>query len=160
MHPLPSGPSELVLQGDFEAFSPQELFDYWVTPSLLTQWWPEEAQVNACPGGEYCFSWPSMNWTLQGTFKEIAPGERLSFTWKWNHDPQDEEHLVVTVDFAGADTAGTLLTIHHGPYGDSEEDQEARQGHLEGWIHFCMKLAGLRDGIQDSTIMDAGEAPS
>ena len=158
MHQLPYGSDTLIVQGDFEAFSPQELFDYWITPSLLVQWWPEEAEVNPCEGGPFKFSWPSMNWVLQGNYKEIVPAERVAFTWKWNHDPADSPALNVVVDFAAADAAGTLLTIHHGPYGSSAEDQEARQGHLEGWIHFCMKLAGLREGIQDSTIMEEPQA--
>jgi uncharacterized protein YndB with AHSA1/START domain len=152
MHEIPTANHILVLQGDFEAFTPQELYDYFLTPSLVTQWWPDEAQISPCVGGKYCFTWPSMGWTLQGEYKEIEPGERISFSWKWNHDPVDYPTLEVALDFAPAINGGALLTITQGQYDESTAQQEDRAGHREGWIHFCMKLAGLREGKQDTEL--------
>lgn len=157
MHVLPTDNKQVLLQGDFPAFSRQEIFDYWVTPTLLTQWWPEEAEVLPGKGGNYKFSWPSMGWVLQGKYVEFSPADRLSFTWKWNHEPAENASLTVEVDFGDAPEGGTMLTIKHGPYGESETSQADRQGHIEGWIHFCMKLAGLKEGIQDSEIMPPPE---
>ena len=157
MHQLPSGPEQLILQGDFPAFSRQELFDYWVTPTLVTQWWPREAEIEPCVGSSYRFTWPEMGWQLQGTYEEFLPAERLVFTWKWNHEPVDNPTYRVALDFDDAENGGTLLTIRQGPYLNGPSDQQARQGHVEGWIHFCMKLAGLKHGIQDSTIMEPDE---
>ena len=152
MHQLPTGNDQLVLEGDFEGFTKQELFDYWVTPSLLTQWWPEEAELNPCKGGAYKFSWPSMGWVLEGKYLEFEPAQKLGFTWKWNHEPVERPALYVELRFQDAMNGGTLLHIGQGPYDDSSESQTDRQGHLEGWIHFCMRLAGLKEGIQDSKI--------
>jgi uncharacterized protein YndB with AHSA1/START domain len=151
MHQLPSGNDQVVLEGDFEAFSRQELFDYWVTPTLLTQWWPKEAEVIPGKGGTYKFSWPSMGWVLEGKYLEFEPGEKLGFTWKWNHEP-DRPGLYVELRFSDAPNGGTLLHIGQGTYTDSPQSQEDRQGHIEGWIHFCMLLAGLKEGIQDSKL--------
>jgi uncharacterized protein YndB with AHSA1/START domain len=154
MHQLPSGSNLLILQGDFPAFEPAELFDYWTAQSLITQWWPKEAEIKPGVGGNYCFSWPEMGWILQGQYKEWEPGSRLVFTWKWNHEPVETEPLDVSVDFDPAIEGGTLLTITQGPYDDTVGMQESRQGHLEGWIHFCMRLAGLRRGVQDTALLD------
>jgi uncharacterized protein YndB with AHSA1/START domain len=153
MHQLSSGPEQLILQGDFPAYPRQELFDYWVTPSLVTQWWPSEADISPCSSGSYSFSWPEMGWVLRGIYEEFLPAERLVFSWKWNHEPVDSPTYRVALDFADGDNGGTLLTIRQGVYSELPESQQTRQGHIEGWIHFCMKLAGLRDGIQDSTLM-------
>lgn len=154
MHQIPTGSNTLVLQGDFPAFERQELFDYWTTATLLTQWWPQEAEVLPGVGGKYCFKWPDMGWTLEGEYKDWEPGEKLAFTWKWNHEPVETEPLLVQLAFSPALAGGTMLTITHGPYDESKAHQENRQGHLEGWIHFCMKLAGLREGLQDTPLME------
>ena len=39
--------SSLVLVSEFEAFSAVELFDYFVRPELVVQWWPREATTDA-----------------------------------------------------------------------------------------------------------------
>ncbi len=154
MHQLSSTNQELILEGDFEGFTRQELFDYWVTPSLLTQWWPEEAEVMPGKGGSYKFSWPAMGWVLQGKYKEFVSGERLGFTWKWNHEPVDRPALYVELRFSDRPNGGCILHIGQGLYDESPESQSDRQGHIEGWIHFCMRLAGLKPGIQDTMLTD------
>lgn len=152
MHDISPDSSKLVVQGDFESFLPQELFDYWTTASLVTQWWPEEAEILPGPGGHYTFTWPTMGWTLQGDYTEFAPPSTLGFSWKWNHEPVERPPLHVSVAFEEAENGGTLLTITHEPYADTPEEQRDRRGHLEGWLHFCMKLAGLREGVQDTVL--------
>lgn len=144
MQQLPSGNDRIIVQGHFSGFTQQELFDHWVTPSLLTQWWPEEAEVMPGMGGNYCFRWPTMGWELKGEYKDFTPGERLIFTWQWSHEPVELEPLRVTVDFDPALEGGSVMTITQGMYGESPAHQQDRQGHVEGWIHFGMVLAGLR----------------
>lgn len=146
MHQMPSPNDRLVVEGDFTAFKPQELFDHFVTASLLTQWWPEKAQVNPGVGGDYRLEWPDMGWVLTGKYTTYEPGKHLVMTWHWNHDPDHVPERTVDLTFAPAVDGGTVLTIVHATYGDSETEQQERQGHLEGWIHFGMKLAGLRPG--------------
>lgn len=146
MNQLPSGPDRLILQGHFTGFTPQELFDHFVTPSLLVQWWPTEATVNPGRGGNYEMRWPDMGWVLKGTYKEFDSGDRLVFSWSWNHEPNMPEREV-TLDFEPSTEGGAVLTVTHGFYGDSDVEQKDRQGHLEGWMHFLMLLAGLRKGL-------------
>ena len=145
MKEIPSGTERLVLYGDFFNFTPEELFDYWVVPELLTQWWPKVAEIDPKVGGSYHFSWPEQDWLLRGTFEEFERGKRLRFSWIWNHPPGQQAPLWVELFFMPIEN-GTRLSIFHGPYADIESDQGAKQGHLEGWIHFGMRLAGLRPG--------------
>lgn len=118
----------------------------WVVPDFLEQWWPERAEVHSGVGGKYRFSWPGRGWVLQGVYTLWEPKTRLGFTWKWNHDPADTPEMQVELNLKPNPAGGTDLTIMHWPYGDSVEDQTARDAHREGWMHFCMRLAGLREG--------------
>jgi uncharacterized protein YndB with AHSA1/START domain len=144
MDDVSTSKDKLVLQGFFEGFTPSELFAMWVVPDFLMRWWPEVAEVRSGLDGHYKFSWPGRNWILEGDYKAWEPGERLTFTWKWNFDPADIPEMEVDVKFASDGSEGTMLTITHSPYGDSEADNTARDGHREGWMHFCMRLAGQR----------------
>lgn len=139
-----SDSSVVELTGEFGAFSPLELFDHWVRPELLVLWWPREATVDPRVGGEYRFTWPEQGWVLVGTYTAFEPGRALGFTWKWNHDATDEP-LQVDLRFEPLDK-GTRLRVRHGTWGSSKAEQEDRHGVLEGWIHFGMRLAGLREG--------------
>jgi uncharacterized protein YndB with AHSA1/START domain len=136
----------LVLTGAFEGYDPSELFAMWVVPDFLMRWWPEVAEVRSGVGGHYKFSWPGRNWILEGAYTAWEPGGRLGFTWKWNFDPADKAEMQVEVLFRAREEGGTDLIIMHSPYSDSQEDQTTRDGHREGWMHFCMRLAGLREG--------------
>ena len=137
-----STPEKLVVEGRFSGFTPEELFQYWVQPELITQWWPEEAVIDAREGGSFALSWPDMNWHLRGTYTVFEPGKRLGFTWKWDHDKPGWGPLQVMLTFAADAEGGTDMKVEHGPFGP--DDAEERQGILEGWIHFGMHLAGLR----------------
>jgi uncharacterized protein YndB with AHSA1/START domain len=145
MQGLPSGKDTLVLAGEFEAFTPQELFDHWVVPELVVQWWPQEATVEPRVGGAYRLEWPEKNWVLSGFYTAFDPGRKLGFTWSWNHDVGGGAPLQVDVAFEPAEK-GSRMTITHGPWGLDEASQTEREGVKEGWIHFAMRLAMLRPG--------------
>lgn len=134
------GNERLVIAGDF-AKTPDELFRYWTDPELLTQWWPVEAEIDPREGGTYLASWPRMEWRLRGRYTAFEPGKRLTFTWNWDHEPDTPERQVDVLFEPSGD--GTQMTIIHGPYTDSPADQQERQGHLEGWQHFCSRLSDV-----------------
>jgi uncharacterized protein YndB with AHSA1/START domain len=145
MKQIPSPTDVMVVYGDFHGFTPEELFDYWVVPELVTQWWSNVAESDAREGGSYCFSWPEQGWRLRGTYDAFERGKRLKFGWNWDHEPDVHQHMRVDVHFMPIEN-GTRIGIYHSSYSESEADQGERQGHLEGWIHFGSRLAGLRVG--------------
>ena len=120
------------------AVAPDVAFNYFVTPTLLAEWWAPQAEVDAQPGGGYVMSWPSQGWHLRGEYTDYAPGERLAFSWRWDHEPRLPTRLV-SVQFEDA-PAGTLLRLIHGVYGQDEVEQADRQSHREGWLHFLGRL--------------------
>lgn len=136
-----SGSDLLLVEIDFPEIPALRLFDYWTRPSLLTKWWPQEAELVPQVGGYYHFSWSQMNWHLRGCYTGFEPGERLSFTWKWDHEGPDAHVREVRVIFAPMASEGTHLLLAHGPYLDTPEDQVLRlDHHLAGWQHFLPRL--------------------
>lgn len=131
----------MVLVGEFPFFTPEALFAHFVEPDLLVQWWPKRAITDPRVGGTYQFEWPESNWLLSGEYQAIEPGRHLAFTWRWNHDLDQDVKLVVHLYFE-ATVEGTRMSIFHGPF--VGEDARERDGVREGWIHFAMLLAGLR----------------
>jgi uncharacterized protein YndB with AHSA1/START domain len=134
-----SGPEQLIVTSFYKRIAPAELFRHWTQPELLTQWWPAEAELEPRMGGRYCLSWPSMSWHLRGIYTEFEPGRKLAFTWKWDHEPATPERHV-HVAFEPIGDIGTQLTITHGTYANSQQDQQEREGHLEGWTYFLRRL--------------------
>ncbi len=140
---MPSENDWLVVMAEFPTIAPGELFDYWTTPPLLRRWWPQEAQNEPYVDGMYHFSWPSMGWSLRGYYTAFEPGRNLSFTWKWDHEPELAPIRHVIVTFETLAEGGTQITIIHGPYSESRDDQEERTGHLDSWTHFLGRLQQL-----------------
>ncbi len=144
MEDISTDNSVLRLKGEFEAFTARELFDHFVVPELLVKWWPQEATVDPRQGGRYEYRWPSREWVLTGEFTTFDPGMRLGFTWSWSHEPSIAPRKV-DIEFKNGDPCARVI-ITHGPFGDSQAEQVDRSAIREGWIHFAMRLAGLRKG--------------
>ncbi len=145
----PSDSGRLVVTAGFDA-DPEALFDWWTQPELLCRWWPQEAQTDARPGGPYHLAWPALGWHLRGGYTTFERGRTLAFTWKWDHDAGDAAKTVA-LTFEARPSGGTLLTLTHGPYADTPEQQDLRIAHhLAGWKHFLPRLA--RAVIQDVTL--------
>jgi uncharacterized protein YndB with AHSA1/START domain len=131
----------MIVAADLPRLTQRRAFDYFTTPKLLIQWWPQEAEVNARPGGHFALRWPSMNWELSGLYTVFEPGARLAFTWQWLHQPELPSR-VVDVAFEPA-AEGCRVAVIHGTYSDSAVEREDRQGHIDGWIHFLGRLQQL-----------------
>ncbi|GAC1445637.1 MAG: hypothetical protein NVSMB52_07470 [Chloroflexota bacterium] len=84
-----------------------------------------------------------MKWHLRGEYTRYEPSKKLAFTWKWDHTPHTPVRQV-EIDFQELEGGGTVLTLHHGSYSDSNEDREERKGHVEGWDHFLGRLTALQ----------------
>jgi uncharacterized protein YndB with AHSA1/START domain len=147
MQQVPSDPANVVLFGDFEAIDVNSLYSYLTEPEWIPQWWAPIAKGDPRVGGEFIYSWPDDKWTLRGEFLEMNPGKSVSFTWHWDHEPVEHACQVIQMWMEPLGDAGSFLGIYHGKFSNTEEDQAARQGVAEGWIHFMMRLAGLSEGL-------------
>lgn len=130
--------SHLKLAAVFPDINKEELFAYFTRPDLLTQWWPQSAELEAHRGGLYKFTWPAMEWVLYGEVIAFEPGEKFAFTWSWEHEPDTPPRLVEITFFDTAE--GSEIVLSHGAYPEDRIDQEEHQSHMEGWDHFLKKL--------------------
>lgn len=141
---LPSSQDTLLLVAEFPSIECGQLFEYWIRPELLRGWWPQDAHVDPQVGGVYQLIWHGEpEWTMRGHITTMRPGEDLGFSWKWDHEPPEFPPLQVDVRFEPMPNGGSQVKIQHGPYGDSSDEQEARQGLMEGWEFFLSKLQRL-----------------
>lgn len=141
---IESEPDELVVEADFPGFTPVSLYEHFTQPDLLTRWWPPKARVELAEDGAYELTWPENGWTLGGRVRAFERGKRFAFTWKWVHEGATDEDRTVTVVF-GEVGGVARIRLTHGPYGESEGEQEARKGHLQGWEYFLTRLHGLKN---------------
>jgi uncharacterized protein YndB with AHSA1/START domain len=88
----------------------------WTEPDRLAGWFTERAEVDLRVGGRYRNSDGD-----EGEYLEIAPPERLRFTWE---QPDYAPGGIVTVELAAADGA-TLVRVEHANVScDDAEDLE------------------------------------
>jgi uncharacterized protein YndB with AHSA1/START domain len=110
----------------------------WTDPAQLKEWWgPEGVRTRnlvADPrvGGKYRWDLTSPEgeeMTVFGEYRELVPGKKIVFTWKWDDDENWEEHnSIVTVELFDRDGGTELRFIH-----EKLPSEESRDRHNEGW---------------------------
>jgi uncharacterized protein YndB with AHSA1/START domain len=120
----------------------------WTDPEQLKQWFgPENVQTrelvaDARVGGK--FRWDLINsegekMTCRGEYRELEPGKKIVFTWRWEDDEDWEDHVsIVTVELYDRD-GGTELRLTH----EQLPNEESRDGHTRGWESALDKLERL-----------------
>ena len=117
---------------------PDEVFDWFVDPTMLSTWWPSEASTDPVVGGSYRLHWSGPDVTLRGQYVAVESGRRLEFTWSWDHD--DLPPRTVVVGFSSS-PRGTLVTVDH----EAETDGEGVD-YVDGWTHFLGRLDARLSG--------------
>jgi len=103
---------------------------------------PEEAEMvraeaDARVGGRYRIVMRTSGGEehdVSGVYREVAPNEKLVFTWAWRSTPERESLVTITLK---ADGDGTMLTLLHEQF----FDEPARDRHQHGWTGTLEKLA-------------------
>ena len=110
----------------------------WTDPVQLKEWWgPKHARTlkivaDTRIGGKY--RWDLVNqegekMSVFGEYRELVPGKRVVFTWKWDDDETWKNcNSIVSVDFFDRDD-GTELTLKH----EQLPSEESRDRHNQGW---------------------------
>ena len=132
----------------------QKVFDAFVKPDLVRQWMgPRGFKVTALEmeprtGGRYRMTMQHRagdTATVNGTYREVTPPERIVFTWKWEGEQMGAlPETLVTVTFAerrGEQGAETELQLLHSGF----PAREARDSHDAGWQACLNKLADFTD---------------
>lgn len=112
------------------------VFKAWTDPKLWAQWIcpnpkaPVEIENDLRVGGAYRVAMlrnDAPAWTVGGVYQAIDEPNGLSFTWKWENPPDDEESLV-TVELRETGD-GTELVLRHERFAD----EESKENHGGSW---------------------------
>lgn len=122
------------------------VFEAWLAPAKLARFMQPlrdtagDARVENDPvvGGHFRIDMktPEREIPHTGTYLEIRPHERLSFTWASPHSLDDS---VVTIDFVEAGPGETDVTLRQVKF----RSEQARDGHIAGWTVILGKLDEL-----------------
>ena len=109
----------------------------WCAPGDMTT---PFADVDLRVGGRFQIHMQGPDGTVHratGTYREIAPPEKLVFTWAWEEKPDEGESLV-TLEFRERGRATDFVLTH-----ERFPSEEVRDRHEHGWGGCLDKLAGM-----------------
>ena len=124
----------LTLKRRFNA-PPEKVFSAWTDPKKLGRWFcpvacePVLTESDARVGGRYRIvvrAQSGEEHDVSGTFREVVPNRRLTFTWAWRTTPERESLVTIELE---PDGDGTMLTLTH----EGFFDEAARDRHQAGW---------------------------
>ncbi|WP_455269312.1 SRPBCC family protein [Rhizobium herbae] len=128
---------ELELTVSRKIAAPREtVFNAWLSPAMLAKFMappfgssqPTKVRNDPVKGGRFSIVMvtPEKEIPHAGTYLEIDPHSRLSFTWE---SPYSLDDSVVTIDLAEVDAGTTEITLKQVKF----KSEEAREGHEKGW---------------------------
>jgi uncharacterized protein YndB with AHSA1/START domain len=125
---------------------PEVIFKALTDEKELTQWFPNQAILEARVGGAMEFKFQREDGTVDhrvvGKILEIVPGKKLSFSWKNTSDP-DFPNTVVTWTLEPVDGGKTKIMLVHSGF----EKGRWLDLHDGGWSYFIGRLEQYcRDG--------------
>jgi len=117
---------------------PARVYKAWTDPAELQRWFgPEDVRTikidaDVRVGGKYRWDLLKQDgdeWACLGEYRELLPGKKIVFTWKWEDDESWENHnSIVTVEFSARD-GGTEVKLTH----EQLPSEESRDRHNQGW---------------------------
>ena len=135
----------LVLKRRIKA-APEKVYEAWTKPEQMTRWWgvtdnpkPPVAETDLRVGGRFRVQfWDPKNehHSVSGTYREVVPNRKLSFSWAWQSTPERES--LVTIDLNPVND-GTMLTLTHEQF----FSEKARDDHGRGWSMALDRLEAL-----------------
>ena len=129
------------------------VFEACIDPQELAKWWgpagftSPSIEIDLRVGGSYRIAMQppdSELFYLRGEFREVAPPNRLVYTFVWEDPTPDDQETVVTLSFGdlGRDTA---LVLDQGPFAT-----EARRAlHEAGWTDSLERLEASLSSQRD-----------
>ncbi|MGB6062746.1 MAG: SRPBCC domain-containing protein [Candidatus Aquilonibacter sp.] len=132
-----TAPTMLIMKHTFNA-SPERVYKAWTDPQILREFMcvSGNARVDAATdvrvGGSFrivMFRDDGEQFIATGTYRELAPNERIVCTWSWEEDdPALARETILTLEFAPRGTQ-TELTLTHENFRDAQQ----RDNHAKGW---------------------------
>jgi uncharacterized protein YndB with AHSA1/START domain len=124
------------------------VFELLTDPGDLPRWWgphgytTSEIDLDLRVGGSYRLTMrppEGEDFHLSGVFTEIAPAERLAYTFAWEEPDPDDVETLVTLSLSDAEAGRTTVRLEQGVF-----TTEARLAlHHDGWSGALEKLTAL-----------------
>jgi uncharacterized protein YndB with AHSA1/START domain len=120
----------------------EKVFRAWTEPLQLASWFGPSSdytavvpQLDLRPGGRYVIEMHHKGGNVHsvgGTYREILPPEKISFTWQWQGNESSVES-VVSVYFRDLGNSTEVRLVH-----ELLPSAEEREKHGHGW-NGCME---------------------
>jgi uncharacterized protein YndB with AHSA1/START domain len=123
------------------AAPPETVFRYFVEPARMTRWMGTRIELEPRPGGTYALDLNAQA-RARGTFVEVVPPSRVSFTFGWDGEeavPPGSSMVEVTLTPDGDGTHVRL--VHRGLI-----NAQSREEHQHGWQHYLSRLGVAASG--------------
>jgi len=121
------------------------VFRAWTNAQELARWFAPSAEystkvpeLDLKVGGKYKVEMHHKSGnihTVEGTYREIKPPEKIAFTWRWESGPEAQESLV-TIEFLDLGSSTEILLTHV-----QLPSAEEREKHAHGWNGCLEQLA-------------------
>ena len=117
-------------------YSRQAVYDAWVAEDKVVD---PVSRIVSSPqeGGQYTLyvGEGDQQQIMNGTFKQVIPGQRLTYSWNWQGSP---EETLVNVAFKDSNSGSVIDLIHEG-----FQFEESQSIHDQGWDSYVNGLSKL-----------------
>lgn len=126
---------------------PEAVFRALVEADELVRWFPSRAESDPRPGGSFTYRFdfgdPEKDHVSGGEYRDVVPGERVSYPWKTPHGPTEVEFRVRPAN------GGAEVQLTHSGWGDGDEWEQSQENHRQGWSFFLENLKAYLEGGDD-----------
>ena len=139
--PSPGLENSLRITRLFQA-APEKVFEAWTRPEQMSRWcapseeYSTRAEVDLRIGGQYRIEMTHASGSVHtavGEYREIAPPERLVYTWSWEDGAVKDS--LITIELRELN-GGTEMTLVHERFADAEQAGK----HEQGWTGCLNRL--------------------
>jgi uncharacterized protein YndB with AHSA1/START domain len=149
MTPEKSGPVfELELERLIQA-PRARVFEAWTRPEQMSQWFAPRPftlvidEMDFRPGGRFRMAMRGPNgesFPFSGTYREVVPPERLSWSGEFSSGPADQISTVVTFESRGS---ATMVHVRQTFHVTTPQIEHATKGAKQGWTMTLDQLEGF-----------------
>jgi uncharacterized protein YndB with AHSA1/START domain len=136
--------------------TPEVVYQVVSSPEHIREWWPDEAELDAVPGGtgRVTFVRPEGTHTQALTVVEADPPRRFSFRWVYDEGETTGSALLVTFDLVPSGS-GTLLRFSEEGFREKGWEaavlEEQYRDHVAGWDYFLPRLVAYADRLESAS---------
>ena len=109
----------------------ENLFGMWTRPEMISTWMGVKCGIDPKVGGFLKIDFGEKELTT-GTFKELVPFEKVSFTWNSYNNDEPTGETLVTVTFNSVASNKTKMKLEHTGF----KTELARREHDAGWTDY------------------------